>query len=159
MENTVCTEQHSRRYSRSPLVGKVRYQYGSGEFGMGEWRDVCRAGAGLRLGRYLRPGRRLLITFEAEGVSAEVKAQVVWCRPRSGEATFEAGIRIYHDVVEAEGVLWSLTRLEDASTAEVPDARRPVIPAVGTVPFGTGYAARRASGHFATQAMCMSLAK
>lgn len=101
----VATEQ--RRESRLPLEGPLRYRYGSGEDGAAQWRTVCVRGASIGLGRYLSPGRRILLVADIPwaGVPAEFKARVVWCRPEGQDHHFEAGIAIYNDEAETARVL------------------------------------------------------
>lgn len=91
-----------RRVSRrSPLTGRVSYQYGVGETGTAAWQDISLHGSRIRLGRYLPPGKHILLQGEP---LPELKGRVVWCLPREGSRYFEAGLRIYHtdlDVIHA----------------------------------------------------------
>jgi len=103
-----------RRFVRIPLTGRVDYRYGAGETGRAEYADVSRSGIGLRLGRYLRPGRRVMLTVDTapeadrDGTGSELKAQVAWCRPGKEAHTFDAGLRVFHDEVDSMVVVRSL---------------------------------------------------
>jgi hypothetical protein len=71
----------------------VSYQYGAGETGVAAWQDISLHGSRIRLGRYLPPGKHILLQG---GPLPELKCRVVWCLPREGSQYFEAGLRIYH---------------------------------------------------------------
>lgn len=90
-----------RRFERVPLDGRLTYRYNQGENAAGTWRDLSRSGARIQLGRYLRPGRRVMLIVasddESDEPAIELKAQIVWCRPVSDSHDFEAGLRIFHD--------------------------------------------------------------
>jgi hypothetical protein len=63
------------------------------------------------MGRYLRPGRLVLLTAaspsDASSV-AELKAQIVWCRPTEDPKVFHAGVHIFHDEPEVTIVMSEL---------------------------------------------------
>jgi len=61
--------------------------------------DVSRVGAGVVLGRYLRPGREVGLRPEGAG-DAGLWARVVWCRPTTETARFRAGLRLYRETPE-----------------------------------------------------------
>ncbi len=84
------------REPRTPFAGMLRYRCGGEDKAPAQWANVSRVGAGVRLGRYLRPGRLLQLCFrspEGEGRKVELDARVVWCRP-AGEVDFMAGVHI-----------------------------------------------------------------
>lgn len=97
----------SRRFTRVPFSRTVAYRCGENDTGLGSCGNVSRTGLGLRLGRYLRPGRRMVVSFDKTetGAPAEVKAHVVWCRPTAEPDVFEVGIRVFHDTPEVVHVL------------------------------------------------------
>ena len=87
-----------RRVSRRvPLTGHVSFQYGVSETGIAAWRDVSLHGSRIRLGRYLTPGKHILLRSES---LPDLKCRVVWCLPRDGSRHFDAGLRIYHTDLE-----------------------------------------------------------
>jgi len=94
-----------RTSPRTPLSGKVACQYDSKEQCLAEWRDIGLKGARIRLGRYIAPGKHLLL-LPAPG--SELKARVVWCLPREGSQYFEAGLRIYPSEHDAFRIIESL---------------------------------------------------
>lgn len=92
------------RETRTPLQGTVRYVYGDPEeAGVARWREVSRTGARVLLGRYLRPGRWMAISFDsplAANAPLTAKARVAWCKPLPGGIEFEAGLQILRDTPE-----------------------------------------------------------
>jgi hypothetical protein len=102
-----------RRFVRVPLTGPIGYRYGVGDEGRAEYANVSQTGLGLRLGRYLRPGRRVLLTLDAgpgaeEGPGTELKAQVAWCRPGKDAHVFDAGVRVFHDEPDSAATMRGL---------------------------------------------------
>ena len=84
------------REPRASLDGPVTYEYGEGERGLARWSNVSRTGAGMRLGRYLRPGTPVRMTFAspvASGGVALMEARVIWCRQAQAGIEFEAGLK------------------------------------------------------------------
>ncbi len=92
------------RERRTPVAGCVAYRLESGDTGRAAWLNVSRVGAALRLGRYLRPGKRLCLRFASPlpaGGTVELPARVVWCRPVAGGVEFDAGLVVRRDTPEA----------------------------------------------------------
>ena len=88
------------REQRTALLDHLTYRYEPGEEGRARWLNTTRLGASIRLGRYLRPGRRLRLAFPSPldpEEQVEVAAQVIWCRLVPGSVDFEAGLRIICD--------------------------------------------------------------
>lgn len=81
----------TRHEERLPFAERVTYCYGGQQGASAVWRNVSRSGGRVYLGRYLRPGRSLLLTF---GAATRFKAMVVWCRRVGDSADFEAGLWI-----------------------------------------------------------------
>ena len=101
---TILTER--RNSARSPLRGKVSYQYGAGDTGVAAWQDISLRGSRIRLGRYLPPGKHILLKGDT---LPDLKCRVVWCLPRDGSLYFEAGLRIYHTDIEVVRALEAAT--------------------------------------------------
>ena len=103
-----------RRFVRVPLTGRIGYRYGPSDTGRAECINVSPLGMQLRLGRYLRPGRRVLVTAgqgsggDGDGPGIEFKAQVAWCRPSKGSHVFDAGLRVFHDEPDSVTAIYSL---------------------------------------------------
>jgi len=81
----------TRHEERLAFTERLTYRYGERYAGSALWHDVSRSGGRVHLGRYLRPGKSLLLTF---GASAQFSAMVVWCRRAGNSADFEAGLWI-----------------------------------------------------------------
>lgn len=82
----------------------MTYRLESGDTGRATWLNVSRAGAAVRLGRYLRPGKRLQLCFASPlqyGAIVELPARVAWCRPLEGGVEFAAGLQVRRDAPEA----------------------------------------------------------
>jgi len=95
-------ESKAMREPRTTLEGTVRYEYDNArEAGVARWIDVSRVGAALHLGRYLMPGREVILVFPSPIVADEerrVRAKVVWCRPtKEGGFGYVAGLRIHRE--------------------------------------------------------------
>lgn len=93
-----------RRFARVPYRGQVQFECGAGSKGSALAGDVGRGGMRVRMGRYLRPGTKLMITISLAGSkkkTIELKSEVVWCRRGPGQLEFDAGIRVYYDAPEA----------------------------------------------------------
>lgn len=86
-----------RRSRRVPFRGEIEYRYGGSESGKAQWCSVGREGACIRIGRYLRPGRRIRV--ECHGLDLE--ARVIWCRATAGGDHFVAGLQIVNGGAEA----------------------------------------------------------
>ena len=118
----VVTEQ--RHYSRVPYHKSVHYRHGVAIGGSAVCTDVGLGGLNLRVGRYLRPGTLLMVTFNestSDGAPLQLKGRIAWCRGADGYH-FAAGLRVFHD--EPESVT-ALTRLaaKAASNAGAGHAR------------------------------------
>jgi len=81
----------TRHEERLPFAERVTYRYGERYAGSALWHNVSRSGGRIHLGRYLRPGRSLLLSF---GPTTLFTAMVVWCRRAGNSADFEAGLWI-----------------------------------------------------------------
>jgi hypothetical protein len=92
------------REARTEMVGTVQYSYGTPEdCGVARWCDVSRAGASVRLGRYLRPGRELTLHVNSPLAASgplTVRARVVWCAPLGDAGQYAAGLMVYRDTPE-----------------------------------------------------------
>ena len=80
-------ERSGDRYTHS---GLVQYRYALGEMGLATWCSVGREGACIRVGRYLRPGRHVIL-------SSELSGRIVWCRPTTDGLTYVAGLRVFRE--------------------------------------------------------------
>ncbi len=93
--------EHGRE-PRYRLDGTLLYTDGAGVRGQGAWMEVSRVGGSMKLGRYLRPGRTIDLTFKTPaGTLAVIPARVVWCQPASDRLQFVAGFRIDREDPEA----------------------------------------------------------
>jgi hypothetical protein len=93
-----------RQFARVPYLGRVQFVYGAGQKGSAHANDVGRGGLRVRMGRYLRPGTKLMVTIpmeNSEEKSVELKSEVIWCRRERGHMDFGAGLRVYYDAPEA----------------------------------------------------------
>jgi len=91
--------QESRIFTRLPFDSAVEWRDLTGEDGHAAVRDVSRGGFRLSLGRYLRPGPVVTVTFDHitfNGAPVELDAAVVWCKPTDQPDTFLAGLKIIH---------------------------------------------------------------
>lgn len=105
------TRKDQRHFARAPFAGTISYCYGHSETGQATCLDVGHGGARLILGRYLRPGRHVLLALalDSEGEKlVELKARVAWCRPAGEPHTFIAGVYIFHDEPEVSAALSEL---------------------------------------------------
>ena len=96
-EAIAYTETEERQTKRVPYRGVVEYGVGCGGTGKAEWVNVSHSGASLRLGRYLKPGRMLRINTYA----SEFSGQVVWCHALPDGESFEVGIEMVNEPLEA----------------------------------------------------------
>lgn len=99
--NTLYSNARERR---TTVDYTVRYRYSDPEeTGTARLLNVGRVGAALRLGRYLRPGRQLWLSFASPlvpGKTVEIRAQVIWCRPVS-TVEFLAGLYVLRENPES----------------------------------------------------------
>jgi hypothetical protein len=101
---TVVNDQ--RQFARVPFTGAVTYRYEPDHEGTAMCTDVGRGGLCLHLGRYLRPGRRVMLSVAGpDGEPLELKARVAWCRATPGSRLFATGVRVYHDEPQSLGAL------------------------------------------------------
>jgi len=93
------TTRDQRRFVRVDVTGNLEYRHAPNESGCAVLHDIGRGGLGLRLGRYLSPGRRVMVTLEETepGHPVELKAVVAWCRPTGDGRTYLAGLRLFYD--------------------------------------------------------------
>ena len=100
MENTGTQCREPRR----AMEGVLRYSADGSDAGAAQWLDVSRVGAGMRLGRYLRPGRLVRLRFAsplAAGKEETLTARVIWCQPASDGPDFFAGVQVRRDAPRA----------------------------------------------------------
>lgn len=99
-----------RTSDRWSAFGTLSYQDAPDDRGWARWCSVSRDGACIHLGRYLRPGKHIMLRLHesSERCAAEFKARVVWCRPIAAGAHFVAGLKIFHDEPESEEALAAL---------------------------------------------------
>ena len=82
--------REERRCGRLPMVGSFECEYEDGAHGEATWRSISLEGACVRIGRYLRPGRTMDVSYH--GLDLELR--VVWCRPSANEEFFTAGVQV-----------------------------------------------------------------
>ena len=111
--------QEQRDTDRCPWAGGLTYQYGPHDKGTAFCRNISRNGAGIVLGRYLKPGRYVLLTADSPfsgPAPIELKARIMWCRPTGNNSRFNAGVLVYEDDFDA---MLAFTWLADhAATVE-----------------------------------------
>ncbi|MBN2310633.1 MAG: PilZ domain-containing protein [Candidatus Hydrogenedentes bacterium] len=98
--STTTAAKDERRFVRVPFTGLATYRCGSRDTGGAVCLDVGRGGMRVELGRYLRPGRRLLVSVSGlpgQNERIELKARVAWCRPTTNPSVFLTGLRVFHD--------------------------------------------------------------
>ena len=111
MEETVQPER--RRSARMQLAGIVKYVCAPNQGGVATWHDVGSGGVCIRLYRYLRPGRYVLLSVKSgtnHGAYAELKGRIAWCRRAPDGGSFVAGVRVYHDTSDAAGAVSELVQ-------------------------------------------------
>ncbi len=124
-------QDDERTFVRVQFETSVHCASDDGHVGAGVTADVSRGGLSLHLGRYLRPGRFVLLRVNEPTAAEplEVKGEIAWCRPEGPAGAFRTGIRVIHDEPEAfEG----LSRLVHA--AVLPSACWTVVPPAILVP-------------------------
>jgi len=100
-----------RRFARMPLAGIVKYVCAPNQGGVATWHDVGSGGACIRLYRYLRPGKYVLLSVKSgtnRRAYAELKGRVAWCRRAPDGGSLLAGVRVYDDTADAEYVFSEL---------------------------------------------------
>jgi len=132
MGETVQPER--RRSARMRLAGIVKYACAPNQGGVATWHDVGGGGACIRVYRYLRPGKYVLLSVKSgtnQGAYAELKGRIVWCRRAPDGGSLMAGVRIYDDTGEAEYVLSELIQRAHVQARDVErDSARPAIKAL-----------------------------
>lgn len=100
MFDTTKTFQNSRSGAvQQPAPGgELEFRYGNEEQGTAVWCSFGRDGACIRMGRYLRPGRHVLLIDRTAGeVPAEFSGRIVWCRPGADGRSYIAGVYLFDD--------------------------------------------------------------
>lgn len=113
VEMAVLGETDQRETERFPHAGSLEYRYGIGEKGRATWHDVGRDGVCIQLGRYLRPGRSIVVVRqerELHDEPLELKGRVIWCRPSGDGETYLVGIKVHRSGVELCYAMSSLVR-------------------------------------------------
>jgi hypothetical protein len=80
----------------------------------------------MSLGRYLTPGRKVLVrvfSVRNPNEAAELKGRIAWCRPTEQPERFLAGVEIFYDAPE---VSEDLSRLMLEAALAHADAAAPV---------------------------------
>lgn len=107
-EMAMSSAVDSRESERVDLSGPVEFCCGPADTGCAQWENLSQTGAGLRLGRYLRPGRRIALVANRPRLHdepAELIGRIVWCRPNADGKSFAAGVAFEsNDVVGAFAV-------------------------------------------------------
>ncbi len=115
-QNTmVAMTDDERRFGRVPFTGTIRYQYANDLSGLATCRNLGHGGMCVRLGRYLRPGRLILLeVIDADDTvePVEFKGRVVWCRPASSPCMFAAGVRVFHDDLDVARAIYAFMSQE-----------------------------------------------
>ncbi len=82
-------QTEERQGARIPFSGNLSYrELDSVEQGHAEWQGMSLGGASIRLGRYLRPGRRVELNFQG----SFFPARVVWSQADGPLGHFDAGL-------------------------------------------------------------------
>ena len=116
------SQPQRRRFARMPLAGIVKYMCAPNQGGVATWHDVGSGGVCIRLYRYLRPGRYVLLSVKSgtnHGAYAELKGRIAWCRRALDGGSLVAGVRVYDDTPEAESTLAELVRQARGQAGEV----------------------------------------
>jgi PilZ domain-containing protein len=116
------TKRDHRTWVRVPFAVELAYRAGAAQARPAECLNLSRGGLCLRMSRYLRPGRQLLVTVGPESTEpTELKAEVAWVLPMDRGETFEVGLRVIPDEPETEDVM---TRLVHTAVTQA-EAVRP----------------------------------
>ncbi len=113
VEMAVLGATDQRETERFPHTGSLEYRYGLSDTGIATWHDVGRDGVCIRLGRYLRPGRSLVLIREERELHdepRELKGRIVWCRPSGDGETYLVGVKVHRSGVELCYAMSSLVR-------------------------------------------------
>jgi len=101
-EAIAITANEARVTKRVPYAGTIQFTANKHE-GAATWTNISTNGAGIELGRYLRPGR----VIQVNTVASSFTGVVMWCKPISGSDTYEAGLRMVNDNIESSFVVLS----------------------------------------------------
>lgn len=89
-----------RAFTRVPFEHTLRWSYAPGEAGVACVCNISRGGLSVAMGRYLRPGRVVLVQFDDldfNGEALAFDARIVWCcSSRDGHDGFHAGLQVLH---------------------------------------------------------------
>ncbi len=125
--------QDERRGKRTPHNGQVTYRYSPVDEGKAVCANVGSKGLRIRLGRYLRPGRKVVLGVETpQGV--ELKGRVAWCRPANEPNMFDAGVRVFHDAADSAAALSNMIRAGRKHTVDPADGKTGKSSAAGECP-------------------------
>lgn len=105
--------REKRRYGRLPFSENMRYQCAAHDAGQARCLDAGRGGFRVHLGRYLRPGRLVMLEMADPAhptEAVELKGRVVWCRPASESCMFEAGVRIFSESEETDATMAAVSK-------------------------------------------------
>lgn len=123
--HTMNTNTTEHRELRRRLNGALGYRTGCGNEGKATWLNISRTGASVRLGRYLRPGRRIYL--ETEHNSPAIPADIVWCVPVPGTLQFRAGLQLFRSDPE---IALLITHLGQRALGENKNSSKTVVDAV-----------------------------
>lgn len=127
---TSAPVQDERRAKRVPYDGRLTYRYSPVDEGKAVGADVSPQGLRIRLGRYLRPGRRVVLRVDTLS-DAELKGRVTWCRPANEPNTFDAGIRVFHDAADSAAALSEMIQAGRKQTVDPVDRMTGRSPSAG----------------------------
>lgn len=130
-ENQTNRRDDRRRFTRLATSGLLSYQYAADGGGDAAILDVGRGGFCVRIGRYLRPGTRVIVrsgTIDGVRLDHELKAVIVWCVGMRGGLDFLAGLRVMFDEPEA---ISAMSRMVHAALAGLFALRPPSPPMIG----------------------------
>jgi hypothetical protein len=114
------------------------YQYGVNDGGHASILDVGRGGFCVRLGRYLRPGTRVIVRSGAiDGVqlTVELKGAIVWCCAVRGGHDFLAGLRVLFDEPETICAMSQMVHAAVAGLFVMRPPSPPITAPAGAEPF------------------------